>query len=140
MRTLWSRFREDRRAAAAVEMALIAPVLAVLAITSFTVWDAATRGQDMRVALKTGAQYYMNGGLDDAAAQSVTMSAWQNAPSGASVVVTRSCYCVTTPQSCSILCAGNTPPSVYATLTAKGSWTMADANPNLTETRVVRVR
>src|SRR4051812_36035965 len=54
---------------AAVELALILPFIAGFAVVSINVWDVGMRKQDMRGALKLGAQYYQNGGADDAASK-----------------------------------------------------------------------
>jgi Flp pilus assembly protein TadG len=139
MKTFGRKFANDRRGTAAVEMAFIAPVVAVLAISAYSVWEAASRGQDMRVALKTGAEYYMNGGTSDSTAQSVTLSAWQNPPSGATVTISRSCYCIATPQDCSTACATGITRSLYATITAKATQSSAALDQTLTELRVIRV-
>ena len=76
----WSGFIADRRGVAALEMALITPAIAGVALLSFEVWQAAGRAADMRTALKAGAQYYMNGGSDDTAARSMAISAWERKP------------------------------------------------------------
>lgn len=135
----WTFFR-DNSGVAAVEMALVAPAIAVLAFTAFNVWNAYSRDEDMRAALKAGATYYMTGGTSDSTAQSVAMSAWSNPPSNASVNPTRSCYCATTPQDCAILCDDGTSPSIYVTLTATGTTPSAAVMPSLSEREVIRVR
>jgi Flp pilus assembly protein TadG len=133
----WSR---DARGVAVVEMALIAPVIAVLALLSFEVWQSAGRSEDMRVALKSAAQYYMNGGTDDAAARSLALSAWPQAPAGASVSVARSCACGAVANVCTSLCASGDPPAAVVSLTATATQSQAVFNKTLTEHRVVRVR
>jgi len=135
-----SGFRRDRRGVAAVEMALIAPIIAGMALVSFGIWRMATSLEDMHVALKAGASYYMNGGLDDTAARTLMTSAWQDAPADASIGVQRACKCGTVAAACNVLCANATPPSSYVLLNASGTGSTGTVNFPLSEQKVVRVR
>ena len=130
----------DRRGVAVVEMALIAPVIAVLALLSFEVWQSASRSEDMRVALKSAAQYYMNGGTDDAAARALVLSAWPQAPADADVAISRSCACAAVVHACTSLCPDGEPPAALITLSATATQSTAVLNKTLAEQRVVRVR
>lgn len=139
MRSL-RRILSDHRGVAAVEMALIAPVAAVLALLSFQVWQASTQTEDMRGAVKTGIRYYMNGGTDDAAAQTLMQSAWDKAPNDAAVSVSRQCLCGTTVQACNVNCADGTAPIMVVTLNASGTNPGALFGSSLSDREVLRVR
>lgn len=135
-----SRLRRDTRATAAVEMALIAPVIAGLALASLTIWQTAARIEDMRLGLMAGSRYYMGGGSDDTAARTLMMSAWQHAPNDANVSIQRICKCGTTVSQCGVICLDNTPPSIFVNLTAAGTGANGVTTFPLNETKVVRVR
>ncbi|MDP3495969.1 MAG: hypothetical protein Q8R82_22895 [Hyphomonadaceae bacterium] len=130
----------NRDGAAAVELALVAPVIAGLAILSFSVWEFGTRRQDMRSALDAGAQYYLNGGSSDLIAQAITVEAWPNKPQVYDVSASRTCRCVATVIACADGCPTGTPPAVYVTLQAHGVQAVALLRPETTLKRVVRVR
>lgn len=133
-------FARDNRGVAAVELAAVAPILAGMFLGAYSVWDAASRRQDLRSALEAGAQYYINGGSDDAVASQIVAGAWSRRPNESTLTVTRNCKCQVTPLSCSSLCAGNAAPSIYAQITVTANDPGATISPRLTESRVIRVR
>lgn len=133
-------FLSDRRGNAAVEFALIAPILAGLFLTSYGIWEGATRGRDMNSALDAGAAYYMNGGGDDAAATQTIQSAWQNRPTDSSVALDHSCMCQAVPLACSSLCADNSAPGEYVDMKLAATDPNALSSPQILKHRVVRVR
>lgn len=135
-------YLRDEDAVAAVEMALIAPFIAGFAVLSVNVWDVGMRKQDMRGALKLGAQYYMNGGTDDTKGQAVAINNWNRKPAVASVTVSRSCLCGTTPTgSCDTICAdGTTVPSIIVQLHGSATTTSAMFSKTQTADEYVRIR
>lgn len=139
-RRVLDRFRRDCRGVAVVELAMIAPLLAGMALVSFEIWQSSASTEDMRTALKVGAQYYMNGGTSDATAQSLALSSWENAPANAAVSVVRACLCGQVANSCVALCTDGAPPLEVVTLSASATRPDAVINPNLSDERVVRVR
>ena len=114
LRALW----RDARGVAAVEFAFIAPILAGLVVVSFGVWEAGAREQNLRSALRLGTQYYMNGGASDAGARTVAMGGWSKRPANGTVTTARMCRCGETASACNTQCPGDTPPSIYVTLSA----------------------
>lgn len=139
MRRIGSLWR-DRSGLAAVEMALLAPFLAVLALLSFEVWQASGRSADMRTALQTGAEYYMNGGSNDVAARDLALSSWRARPAGAEVSVSRTCACGETAHSCTSLCPDSSPPAALVILQGAASTPNVMFNRSIADERVVRVR
>ena len=135
-----ARFTKNRRGAAVVEFAMIAPVIAGLFLTSFGIWEAATRARTMNSALDAGAAYYMNGGTDDSKAILAIESAWERRPADSSVAINHSCRCQTTPLSCSSLCADQSAPGDYADMQLIAEDPTALTRNELIENRVVRVR
>jgi len=137
----WLRkFRRDQRGVAAVEMALILPFIAGFAVVSVGVWNVAMRKQDIRGPLKLAAQYYMNGGMDDAKAKTIAMSSWQDKPEGADIVFSRFCRCASNANACDTLCADSTPPSVFVKMVATATTPTAMFYATQTATEQLRVR
>jgi Flp pilus assembly protein TadG len=140
MRSTLLRFWSDRRGAAAVEFAIVTPVLVGLVLAGTAVFDSGTRLNNMRQALRPAAQYYMNGGVDDAQARTLAMDSWKNPPGNAAVTSARACRCGDGEHDCSTLCPDGTPTDVFVTLTATASWTDTTYSPSLSQSTVVRVR
>jgi Flp pilus assembly protein TadG len=134
------RFIDDRRGLAALEFALIAPLLMGLLILGTDGWMRTTQMSAMRSALQSATRYYQLGGADDPTAQTLAMQSWAHAPQDAAVTVTRSCTCGTAPALCSTLCAGSDPPSVYITLASSGTSTGLLQSHAMSQSEVLRVR
>ena len=140
MSAILTRFGRDRRGVAAVELALVLPVLAAMAFLSFEAWRTASRAQEMRDAVKAGAQYYMNGGADDVAGRAMALQAWQSPPPGAAITVQRACDCGGVAQACNLPCSGGAAPAIRVTLVATGTFPQAYFAPTMSTRQVVRVR
>ena len=140
MRKLLNYLR-DERGVAAVEMALIAPFIVGFAVMSINVWDVGMRKQDMRGALKQGAQYYLNGGTNDTTASAVTLANWNHQPALVSVVINRVYRCgATTSADSTTPCADGLLPAIYAHLTATATTSTAVLNKTPTAEEYVRIR
>lgn len=141
MRKILMPFWRNERGAAAVEFAIIVPVLVGMFLAATQVWDASTRVNNMRLALRPATQYYMGGGTSDAQAIALGNAAWQSPPANASLTSARSCRCGQTVQDCATpVCADGKAESVFVTLTASGSWTGVTYGSSLSQTAVVRVK
>ncbi len=135
-----SDFARDARGVATVELALVLPILLGVFLGAYSVWDAASRQQNLSAALDAGEQYYINGGSNDSMATQAIQGAWQYRPNNSSVSLTRACQCGNAAQSCSTLCSGNIAPSAYVTMRLTAVDQTAMISPNLAASRVVRVR
>jgi Flp pilus assembly protein TadG len=127
---------------AAVEMALIAPFIAGFAVISINVWDVGMRKQDMRGALKLGAQYYQNGGTDDTASRAIALAQWNHKPATSDVTVTRSYYCSdsTSVSDATTLCADLTVPWTQVQLHGSATTSSAMFSQTQTADEYVRIR
>jgi Flp pilus assembly protein TadG len=134
------RWLTDRRGNAAIELALVAPVFAGVAVMSFGVWEAGARNQDARSALDVSVQYYMNGGTDDTVATTLGLSGWRHKPANGNITSSRSYRCGDTTATSTTICTGGRTPGTYVTLTATATSSQALVHPTLTLNRVVRVR
>jgi len=134
------KFLTDRRGLAAMEFALITPLLVTLVVFGADGWLSTSQLNDMRSALQSGARYYQLGGSDDTVAHTVAMNAWVHAPADAAAVVARSCACGSTAIACTALCAGSNPPNVYIGLTTTGTFTGLMHSRVLSQSETLRVR
>lgn len=138
-----SRYIREENAVAAVEMALIAPFIAAFAVTSINVWDIGMRKQDMRGALKVGAEYYMNGGSTDATARSIALAQWNHKPATSEVTITRTFYCTSTSSTvanATTLCTDNTAPQILIQMHGTATTSTATFNQSQTADVYVRIR
>lgn len=138
MKRFFIWLRSDERGAAAVELALILPIIVAASLLSVSVWDVGMRKQDLNGALRASQQYYINGGQDDTAAVTLGLAAWQRKPAGATLTAVHACYCGTVTNSCTVMCTGGLPPANYVVLTATA--TDPDASMHATQTASETVR
>jgi Flp pilus assembly protein TadG len=76
----------------------------------------------LRATSNTAAGFVMQGATDDAAVAAAALASWSGRPSDASVTLQRVYKCGDTLGDASSLCPDGTPPSVYVTIRASGSW------------------
>lgn len=135
-----TRYLKDRRGGSTVEFAVIVPILAGVLTWGLDSWLETSRKQDMHAAVQAGVHYYMGGGSDDTAAQTVVQNAWPNMPSGGTVTISRACTCAGASTSCSTLCAATAlAPEIQITVAAQSQWTgLRPATLNESETARVR--
>jgi Flp pilus assembly protein TadG len=139
LRTLRS-FLRDPRGVSAVEFSIVAPVLVAMSIACMEGGLLTLRSYDMRAAVNSSAQYFMQGGTDMVAAKAVLMSAWTRKSADAQATISQSCKCGTTVSVCTALCADGTVPMSYyviaTSMTSKGLFSTSA----LTAGDTVRVR
>jgi Flp pilus assembly protein TadG len=142
MKNLIRTYLAEEGGVAAVEMALILPFIASFAVISINVWDVGMRKQDMRGALKLGAQYYMNGGQDDTASRAIALAQWNHKPATSDITITRSYYCpdATTVTNATTLCADNTVPQTLVLLHGSATTSTAMFSKTMTADEYVRIR
>lgn len=140
IRRFLKTFVGDTRGLAALEFALVFPVLGGLTLTGYGVWDAGVRHHNLQAALSVGASYYMNGGAVDATAETRSMDGWDRAPAGGTITATRVCSCGVTVVACNVVCAAAAPPSASVTLRGTGTTPGAVFSPTVTLERTLRVQ
>lgn len=128
----------DPSGGAAVEFALVTPVLAAILAALVLVWGDLSGASHMRSAVHAGADYIRAGGSDRALVRTVVERAWKEMPEESEITVSESCTCGSVVSSCVVLCPSRLPPSVYFEIHA----VTGDADQMLgrTATEVVRVR
>ena|SRR5437016_7877738 len=141
-----TRFRKNRSGAAAVEFALVLPVLCVALFGIADGWSYVTGSMAMRAGVKTAANLLLAGASDDTAVQAAALASWENKPDDAAIAVTRTYKCGTIVVTSSTICAGSKVPSIYVQIQASGTWTppftfgVFPGNSALGHQQVVRVR
>ena len=133
-------FRRDDRGAAAVEFALIIPILVSLLLLGVQGWLQLNQASQMQSALQAGVRYYQAGGSDDSAAAQVALQSWNGQPANASVNAQRSCTCGGAGADCASQCTGGNLPSVYVTLSASGNYSEMIGHQVRTTSSQVRIR
>ena len=136
----------DRTGIAAVELALVLPVLCATLLGIMDGWSYVASSLSMRAGVKTAANFVMAGSADDSATQTVALASWENKPSDAQVTISRIYKCGTTVVDASTLCSGPKAPSVYVQIQASGTWVPPFTfgpypdNTTIGHVQVVRVR
>lgn len=106
---------------AAIEFALLLPVL-VLGVLFLS--DAVTIGtgsSEMQTAVRASIQYAMNGGTDMTVAKQQGILAWADKPSDGTLSLTKACTCGASAGVCGSLCADGSDPATYITGVATGT-------------------
>jgi Flp pilus assembly protein TadG len=140
MAGLLRRFRRDERGVAAMELALLAPVLVAIMMLGVEGWLHVDQTLSMQGALQSGGRYYQMGGADDAAAVTLARSTWTNRPTDGDVTVARVCKCGAVVVSCSSLCDNADTPVALVNLTATATFVGLTGSHPLRQTEIVRVR
>jgi Flp pilus assembly protein TadG len=107
---------------AAIEFALVAPILCLVCLGIMDGWSLASSALSMRASVKTAANMVMQGAADDAAIQAVALSSWDNRPDDAQVILNRVYMCGNTTVSVSSLCQGSKVPLTFVHIQAKATW------------------
>jgi Flp pilus assembly protein TadG len=122
MRGAAIRFGRDRAGIAAVELALVMPVLCAVLLGIIDGWSYVSSSLAMRAGVKTAANLVLAGGTDDSATQAAAMASWDNKPADAAVAVTRTYRCGTTVVTSTTICSGSKLPSVFVQIQASATW------------------
>lgn len=141
------RFIDHSGGVSAIEFALVAPILLLVLAGIATGWTYSMQLMEMRTAVKSGANYVLQGGVDLDAAKSAVLLSWTKKPADAAVQVLRQCSCAGATSACSTVCAGNGAiPNMSVVITASGSVDMplqnlfATAKVQARREEVIRVR
>jgi len=135
------RIAGDCRGVSAVEFALIAPLLVAMILGVVEIATYVTASTSMDRAVRSGAQYVMNGGTDAVVVQEIVRRSWLDAPEKFDVTVETNCLCGGVAVSCSTTsCSGGGRPEIYTEINASGSFSgMFHSYSRKTE-RTIRVQ
>ena len=136
----------NERGAAAVELALIAPVLAIIGLGLLDGWSLASAVLYMRASVVTATSLYMQGAGDDRYVREAALKTWQRRPQDAEIVISRIYRCGTEVVTATSICTGSVAPAIYVKVKATGSWTapapvaFLATNQSLVHEALIRVR
>ena len=116
------RIVRDKSGIAAVEFAMVLPILCLVCLGIADGWSYMTSYLQMRAGVKTAANLVMAGASNDTGTQAVALSSWNNKPGDAAVVLIRSYLCNTTVVTSTTICGGTKLPTVFVQITATGTW------------------
>jgi Flp pilus assembly protein TadG len=134
------QFRTDRGGTAAVEFAILIPMLIAMVIGVIQYGGQIVGHQQMHNGIASGAVYVMRGGADTTAIHDIAFGAWSNKPSDASISVAQSCTCAGVTASCSTLCSDQSYPLAFTTISGSGTYTGPFATQSMSATQVIRTR
>ncbi|QND64260.1 pilus assembly protein [Mesorhizobium loti] len=112
----------DDAGVAAVEFAMVLPILCLVLLGILDGWSYVTSSLSMRAGVKTAANLVMSGSTDDAAIQAVAIASWENRPEDGQVTLGRIRMCGTTVVDASTMCSGPKVPSIYVQIQASATW------------------
>ena len=124
-----------------MEFAFVLPFLAAILVGVVQYSGMTIAFERMHDAVSSGAVYVMRGGSAATTIHDITVNAWSDPPSDASVTVTQACTCsgpVTT--TCSTLCAKSSYPQSYTTISAAGTYTGLWGSKAMSTSQVVRTQ
>ena len=113
----------DKAGVAAVEFALVLPILCVALLGIIDGWSYVASSLSMRAGVKTAANLILAGSTNDTATQAVAVSSWEKRPADGQVTLSRIYMCGATKVDASTLCSGPKVPSVYVQIQASATWT-----------------
>jgi pilus assembly protein CpaE len=134
------RLLKDLGGQSAVEFALIAPVLVVGLVGAVDLGFNLYQRSDLESAVRSGAQYFMNGGKEVDTAVSIVDAAWTNRPEGAVVQSSKFCMCGETISVCNRLCSDKSYPVSYHRISAVVTFEGIISDTEYETSQVVRVR
>lgn len=133
-------FAADRRGVAALELAVAAPLFALVAAGMASVAPYVTTNNSMHQAVEAGRKYVMAGETSPAAVQQITMSAWTGRQQGDTAQVSQYCSCADVQGSCTTLCADGSVPHGYTVIAAQSHYTGAIGDRMITAQQIIRTR
>lgn len=134
-----SLLRQDR-GMAAVEFALIAPVLVAMMLTLVDVNNMGVGATNMQAAVRASVQYLVNGGTSIDTAKNEGNNAWSSKPSGATLSATKACTCAGAAHDCFASCDDGTVPQISYTVTATATLGGSIVSSSKTITETVRIQ
>jgi Flp pilus assembly protein TadG len=130
----------DSRGAAAVEFAIILPILSALVIGVIQYGGMIIANQQMHDGVSSGAVFVMRGGSDAATIKTVSLAGWANQPADAAITVTQTCSCAGVTSVCNALCADSSYPQSFTSIAATGTYTGLWGSQSMSATQVVRTQ
>lgn len=130
----------DKAGVSAIEFALVAPVIVIVLLGIIEFGSTLFDRTDMHTAVRSGAQYVMNGGRDVDEAGNIVLMSWSTKPETGTVNVTRYCLCAEDEHACSLPCPDLSVPEGYIRIEASAMLGGLVYNYGHKADEVVRIR
>jgi Flp pilus assembly protein TadG len=137
---LLKSFGADRRGVAAIELAVVAPLFALVAAGVASIAPYMTANSAMHEAVAAGRKYAMAGETSPVAVQQITMSAWSGRQQGDSAQVSQYCSCADVQGSCTTLCTDGSVPHGYMVIAAQSHLSGTIGDRMITAQQIIRTR
>lgn len=134
------RFASDRKGIAAIEFAMLLPIMASVIVLTLDVSLHVVNRMRMESAIRSGIQYLMYNGRDLDQLQSVVETSWSPAPANAVVTTERYCLCFEARHTCTVLCSDDSAPESYFGVSTSGTLDGFVVNTTLQGSEEIRVR
>lgn len=141
------RFWRNDSGAAAIEFGLVAPILAMVLVTTGTMGGMVLAYNKMRQAVSSGAQYALTVGEDTAAIEDIVELAWDDMPADGEVTVTQACFCAGVAHNdCSVVCPlgsaveGEVPQRTITIIASRDYESLAGITTSISARQEVRTR
>jgi Flp pilus assembly protein TadG len=137
---LLKRFAGDRSGVAAVEFVLLAPMMAAALVLTLDVSLYVVNRTRMHSGIRAGIQYLMDNGRDLTQLENIVSQSWSEKPADANIQTVRYCLCSDVLHACNVLCADDSAPESYFSISASGTLEGIAVDRTLAATDELRVR
>lgn len=137
---LWKRLARDRSGVTAIEFALVAPMMAAALVLTLDVSLYVVNRTRMHSGIRAGIQYLMDNGRNLDQLESIVSQSWSEKPANANIETERYCLCSDTRHVCNVLCADDSAPESYFSISASGTLKGLMSDRELAATEELRVR
>jgi Flp pilus assembly protein TadG len=137
---LLKRFAGDRSGLAAIEFALVAPMMAAALVLTLDVSLYVVNRTRMHSGIRAGIQYLIDNGRDLDQLETIVAQAWTEKPANAVIESERYCLCSDVVHACNVLCADSSAPESYFSISATGTLEGLMSDRELAATEELRVR
>jgi Flp pilus assembly protein TadG len=139
------RLLKNESGLAAIEFAILLPVLAVMSLSLIDGWSLGSSMLSMRASVNTAANLLLQGVNDDQSVQATALASWGGRPSDGQITLTRIYKCGSVVVTAGTICSGAKAPAVYVNIKAKRSWVAPYKLPvfsftEINHEQVIRVR
>lgn len=134
------RFAAERSGVAAVEFVLVAPMMAAALVLTLDVSLYVVNRTRMHSGVRSGIQYLMDNGRDLEQLENIVWQSWTDKPANANVESERYCLCSDVVHACNTLCADDSAPESYFSVSASGTLKGIVTDHELAASDELRVR
>ena len=137
---MWKRLAKDRSGVTAIEFAMVAPMMAAAMVMTLDVSLYVVNRTRMHSGIRAGIQYLMDNGRDLTQLETIVATSWSEKPANYNIETERYCLCSDVRHVCNVLCADDSAPESYFSISATGTLEGLVSDRELSATEELRVR